>query len=83
MVGQTQFVGSEFRIFGGFRWVRSSVLVDKPGFGRVQSSIFMDLDLGSACFWPNSFEVQAFWRGSKGFEVRSWWIYMGLSAFEV
>ena len=32
------FVGSEFRIFGGFGWVRSSVLVGKPGFGRVRSS---------------------------------------------
>ena len=32
------FVGSEFGIFGGFGWVRSSVLVGKPGFERVQSS---------------------------------------------
>ena len=32
------FVGSEFEIFGGFGWVRSSVLVGEPGFGRVQSS---------------------------------------------
>ena len=31
------FVGSEFGIFGGFGWVRSSVLVGKPGFGRVRS----------------------------------------------
>ena len=32
------FVGSEFGIFVGFGWVRSSILVGKPGFGRVQSS---------------------------------------------
>ena len=38
MLGQTQFVGSEFGIFGGFGWVRSSVLVGEPGFGRVRSS---------------------------------------------
>ena len=32
------FVGSEFGIFGGFGWVRSSVLLGKPGFERVRSS---------------------------------------------
>ena len=32
------FVGSEFGIFGGFGWVRSSVLVGEPGFERVRSS---------------------------------------------
>ena len=37
------FVGSEFGIFGGFGWVRSSVLVGEPGFGRVRSS---DLEFG-------------------------------------
>ena len=31
------FVGSEFGIFGGFGWVRSSVLVGKARFGRVGS----------------------------------------------
>ena len=54
------FVGSEFGIFGGFGWVRSSILVDKPGFGKVRSSVFPDLGLGSAHFWPNRFKVQAF-----------------------
>ena len=43
MLGRTQFVGSEFGIYGGVRWVRSSVLVGKPGFGRVRSS---DLEFG-------------------------------------
>ena len=38
VLGRTQFVGSEFGIFGGFGWVRSSVLVGEPGFGRVRSS---------------------------------------------
>ena len=32
------FVGSEFGIFVGFGWVRSSDLVGKLGFGRVRSS---------------------------------------------
>ena len=31
-------MGSEFGIFGVLRWVRSSVLVGKPGFERVRSS---------------------------------------------
>ena len=31
-------MGPEFRIFGGFGWVRSSVLVGELGFGRVRSS---------------------------------------------
>ena len=31
-------MGSEFGIFGGFGWVRSSVLVGELGFGRVRSS---------------------------------------------
>ena len=60
MLGQTQFVGSEFGIFGGFGRVHSSVLVDEPGFGRVRSSVFPNLGLGSAHFWLKRFEVQAF-----------------------
>ena len=40
VMGRTQFMGSEFGIFGGFGWDRSSVLVDESGFGRVQSSVF-------------------------------------------
>ena len=35
----------EFGNFGGFRWVRSSVLVDEPGFGKLQCSVLPD-DLG-------------------------------------
>ena len=31
------FVGSELRIFEGFGWVCSSVLLGRPGFERVQS----------------------------------------------
>ena len=42
-----QFVGSELWIFGGFGWVHNSVLVEKSGFGRVWSLVFMDLDLVS------------------------------------
>ena len=38
-------MGSEFGIFGGFGWVRSSVLVGEPGFGRVRSS---DLRFGES-----------------------------------
>ena len=67
MLGQTQFGGSKFGIFGGFGLVRSSSLVDKPGFGRVQSLGFLDFSMGSAHFRLNRFEVRAFWRGSNGF----------------
>ena len=38
VLGRTQFVGSEFGNFGGFEWVRSSILVGEPGFERVRSS---------------------------------------------
>ena len=31
-------MGSEFEIFGGFGWVRSSVSASEPGFERVRSS---------------------------------------------
>ena len=71
-----------FGIFGGFGWVRSSVLVDKPGFERVQSSVFPDLGLGLAFFWSNMFEVLVFWRGSNGFEIRFWGMNLGSSEFE-
>ena len=70
-------------IFEGFRWVRSSILVDKPGFGRAESLVFPYLVLGSAYFWLNMFEVQAFGRGSKGFEVQFRWMNLGSSEFEV
>ena len=76
-------MGSKFRIFGEFDWVCSSALVDKPGFGRVRSSGFLDLSLGSVHFQLNKFKVRAFWRGSNGFEVRFWWTNLGLSEFKV
>ena len=38
--GQNDFVGSVFGIFRGFVWVRSSVLINEPGFGRVRSFFF-------------------------------------------
>ena len=53
----------------GFGWIRGSALVDRPGFRRVLSSVFLDLGLGSAHFWLNRFKVRDF---RKGFEwVRS------------
>ena len=57
-MGGTHFVGTEFRIFLGYRTrkVCSSVLVDKPEFRRVQSSGFPDFGLGLACFWPNMYK---------------------------
>ena len=61
-------------------WVHSLVTVKEPGFGRVQSSIFPDLGQGSAHFWTNMFEVQAFWRGSNGFKI--WFLLMNLSSNE-
>ena len=65
MLGQTQFVGSEFG------WICSLVLEDEPGFGKVRSSVFPDLGLGSAHFWLNKFEVRAFWKGEGFKRVRS------------
>ena len=40
MLGQFRFVGLEFGIFAGFRWIHSSVWVDEPGFGRVKIWFF-------------------------------------------
>ena len=68
----TQFVGLAFGIFGEFGWVRSLVLVYEPEFGRIQSTVFPDLGLGLAHFWPNRFKVWAFWKGSNRFEVWFW-----------
>ena len=34
----------KFGIFGGFRWIRSSALVDEPGFGRVSKFRFSGLN---------------------------------------
>ena len=59
------------------------VLEDEPGFGKVRSSVFPDLGLGSAHFWLNKFEVRAFWKGSKEFEVLFWWTNLGLSDFKI
>ena len=56
-----------FGIFRGFGWVRSSALINEPGFGRVRILVFSDLFLGSACFCPNRFKVRALFRGSTGF----------------
>ena len=49
-MGRTQFMGSEFGIFGGFGWVCISVLVDEPGFGRVQSLVFSGFGPGFGPF---------------------------------
>ena len=43
-------MGLKFGIFGGFEWVRSSIMVDKPGFRRVQRSVFLELGLGLASY---------------------------------
>ena len=59
-VGSNPVRGFEVWIFGGFGWVRSSSLVDEPGFERVRSSGFLDLSLDSAHLWLNRFEVRAF-----------------------
>ena len=50
VLGQIQFAGSEFWIFGGFGWVCSSILVGKPRFERVWIK-----------FGSNQFEVRYFW----------------------
>jgi hypothetical protein len=47
VVGSNPVHGFGVRDFWRFRWVRSSILVDEPGFGMVRSSVFPDLGLGS------------------------------------
>ena len=76
-------LGSRFGIFGGFGWICSLILGEKPGFGKVQSSAFPDLGLGSSTqFWANRFELWAFWRCLKGFKFRFWWMNLGSKEFE-
>ena len=38
-----EFVGSKFRILGAIRWVRISILVEKPGLGSEGFSGFEPL----------------------------------------
>ena len=55
VLGRKKFVGLKVRIFGGFKWVCNSVLVDEPGgFGRDRSLVFLNLCLGLAYFWLNT-----------------------------
>ena len=53
-------MGSEFGIFEGFGWVHCLVLVDETGFGRVQSSVFLDLGIGLAHFWQTGLKFGLF-----------------------
>ena len=64
-LGRTHFVSSEFGFLKGSGGFFRLILVEKSGFRRVQSSVFLDLGLVLAHFWPNRFKVWAFWRGSK------------------
>ena len=62
-----------FGIFGGICRVCCLVVEDEPElFGKVRSSVFPDLGLGSAHFSSNRFEVRTFWKGLVGFEVQFW-----------
>ena len=54
---QTQLMGLEFGIFGGFWWVRSSVLVDKP------SSVFPYLGLDFGPFLDEQVRSSGFLEG--------------------
>ena len=71
VLGQTQFVGLKFWIFGGFGRVRSLVLVDKPEFKKVRSSVFPDLGLGLD-FSPFPAEQVRSLGFLEGFKVRFW-----------
>ena len=55
-------MGSRFGFFVVFGWVRSSILVDGPGFGRVRSSVFLDLGLGSGKQVRSSGSLEGFER---------------------
>ena len=82
VLGRTQFMSSKFAMFGGFWWVCSSILVDEPGLRMVHSSVFSDLGLGSAHFWPNRFKVWSFCRSLKGFKDWFWWMNLVNSKFD-
>ena len=67
---------------GFFGWlICRMVLIDE--WTRVRTSICTDLDMCSAHFSPNMFEVWAFWRGMSRFEVQFWWTNLGSSEFGV
>ena len=77
-VGSNPIIEFEIRDFGGFWRPQPSILVQEPGFGKIRISVFPDLGLGLAHFYLNRFEVLAFGRGLKGFEV--WFCWMNLAS---
>ena len=56
VLGRTKYMGLKFRIFGGFRWVYSSIFLDEPGLRRVQIQFFCIC----AWVWPIFGEVLMF-----------------------
>ena len=81
VLGRTQFVGSNFRIFDGFGWVLG-LLFGFVWWTQVRkglSRVCPDLGQASAHFWPNMFEVQAFLTGLKGFEFWFWFMRVRIS----
>ena len=56
-------MGLKFGIFEGFRWVRSSIFVDKPGFRNVENSVFPDLGPGFGPFLAKHVQSSIFLEG--------------------
>ena len=71
-----------FRIFGGFGWVHSSVLVDEPGFRLQIGSNFNFSGFGPG-FGPFLAEQVRSLGFLEWFEVQFWWTNLGLNEFEV
>ena len=78
--GRSQFVDSKFEIYGGFGYVRSSILVDKPGVQKGSKFGFSRFGSGFRLFLARQVQSSGF---LKGFEVQFWWTNLGLSEFEV
>ena len=76
MLGQTQFVGSKFRIFGGsggfivrFRYMNLGSNLAFSGFGP-----------GFSLFRAKQVQRLGF---LEEFEIQSWWMNLGSSEFEI
>ena len=79
---------SEFRIFVRFGWVRSSVLVDQPGFGSKKGQKFSFSGFGPRFgpFLAEQVRSSSFFEGFKWVrtsEVQFWWTNLGLSESEL
>ena len=88
-IGKKLIFQWDFGIFGGFRWVRSSVLVGELGFGRIRSSTSRVRSSSKIKHFSEMFNVVGLWvqssgflEGSSGFIVQFWLAILGLKGFK-